>query len=106
MRTLLKVTMDVAASNKAINDGSLPKIMESTLAKLKPEASYFYTINGKRGCIMVFDMKDAADIPLIVEPFFMSMNAEVELTPVMNADDLRKGLAAWMKIQETEPALN
>ena len=27
------------------------------------------------------------------EPFFLSYGAEVELVPVMNADDLRKGLA-------------
>jgi hypothetical protein len=34
-------------------------------------------------------------IPLIevVEPLFMNLDAEVEITPVMSADDLRKGLA-------------
>jgi hypothetical protein len=34
------------------------------------------------------------------------LDAEVEFHPVMNADDLQKGLAAWMKSQQAEPALN
>lgn len=50
MRTLLKVTLDVAAANKALMEGSLPKIMQSTIEKLKPEASYFYTVDGSRSC--------------------------------------------------------
>ena len=106
MRTLLRVTLDVVASNKAINDGSLPKIIESTIQRLKPEASYFYTIHGKRGCMMVFDMKDPSEIPQIAEPLFTKLNAEVEFHPVMNADDLQRGLSAWMKSQQAEPALN
>ena len=106
MRTMIRISLDVVASNKAINDGSLPKIIESTMQKLKPETSYFYTIHGKRGCMMVFDMKDPSEIPQIAEPFFQQLNAEVEFHPVMNADDLQKGLAAWMKSQQSEPALN
>lgn len=92
MRTLMKVTMDVVASNKAIMDGSLPKMMQATIEKLKPEASYFTAMDGCRTCFLVFDLKDPSEIPGICEPFFMSMNAKVELSPVMNADDLKKGL--------------
>ncbi len=91
--------MDVAASNNAITEGSLPKVMESTLERWKPEAAYFYADHGKRTAIFIVDLKDTYQIPLIAEPFFMSMNAEVNFTPVMNADDLRKGLGEWMKMQ-------
>lgn len=52
---------------------------------------------------MVFDMKDPSELPSIVEPFFMQMNAEVEITPVMDAKDLEKGLSAWMKMQNAAP---
>ncbi len=41
---------------------------------------------------MVFDLKDSSDLPRIAEPFFMGLNATVEFTPVMNADDLKAGL--------------
>jgi hypothetical protein len=84
--------MDVEASNKAIMDGSLPGIIQTTIEKLKPEASYFHTIDGCRACEMVFDMKDPSEIPAIAEPFFTQLNAKVDFCPVMNADDLQKGL--------------
>ena len=45
----------------------------------------------------LFDMQNVSDIPSIVEPLFMGFNAEVDLLPVMNADDLKKGLDSAMK---------
>ena len=99
MRTLLTATMEAAAGNKAITDGSLPKIMKSLMERLKPEAAYFFSSEGCRTCLMVFDLKDPSQIPVTVEPLFMGMNAKVNLTPVMNAEDLQKGLEAWHKTQ-------
>lgn len=98
MRTLLKLTMDTATSNKGVMDGSLPKMIQTTMEKLKPEAAYFAPMDGCRCCIMVFDLKDPAEIPVIAEPFFF-INAKVELSPVMNADDLKKGLDVLQSMQ-------
>jgi hypothetical protein len=42
-------------------------------------------------------MKDSSDIPAIAEPLFMGLNAEIEMLPVMNQDDLQKGLTAAMQ---------
>jgi len=92
MRTLLKATMDVTAANKTIADGTLPNLMQATMERLKPEASYFTTVDGARTCFIVFDMKDPSEMPAIAEPFFLNLNAKVEFCPVMNADDLKKGL--------------
>ena len=49
-------------------------------------------MSGSSVPVMFFDMKDASDIPGIVEPLFVGLKARVELLPVMNADDLKKGL--------------
>lgn len=38
-------------------------------------------------------MAEPSQIIEAVEPFFLGLNATTELVPVMNADDLRKGLA-------------
>jgi hypothetical protein len=40
----------------------------------------------------VFDMDDASAIPAVVEPLFAALNARIDLLPVMNLDDLQKGL--------------
>lgn len=95
MRTMLTVILDVEAGNKAIMDGTLPRVIQSTMEKIHPEAAYFHTVNGARSGFMVFDLKDPSDIPAIAEPFFIHLNAQVEFSPVMNAEDLRKGLTAW-----------
>ena len=42
--------------------------------------------------MLIVDLKDPSDILTIAEPFFMGLNAAVDFTPVMNAEDLKKGL--------------
>jgi hypothetical protein len=97
MRMMLRVKMPVEAGNSAIKDGSLPRTIQSLVERLKPEAAYFFTDEGKRSMLIVFNMQDASQIPPLVEPLFMGMGAAVTLTPVMNAEDLQKGLAEAAK---------
>ena len=97
MRMMLKVTIPVDAGNNAIKDGTLPRIMQSTTERLKPEAAYFFAEDGKRTALFVFNMQDVSQIPSIVEPVFMGMNASLTMVPVMNADELQKGLAEAAK---------
>jgi hypothetical protein len=98
MRTLLKVTIPVEAGNKGVQDGTIQKVMAETMERLRPESAYFFTENGMRAAIFVFDLKDSSDIPSIAEPFFSGVNASVQFTPVMNADDLKKGLERVSKL--------
>ncbi|MDJ0461044.1 DUF3303 family protein [Streptomyces sp. H27-C3] len=94
MRVMLRAYMDTQISNEAIKDGRLPRLMEAMTQQLKPEAAYFGPGEGGRSCTFVFDMKDSSEMPSIAEPLFSELGARIELHPVMNADDLRKGLAA------------
>lgn len=98
MRTMLKIAIPVESGNAAIRDGRLPKLMAEQLERLRPEAAYFFADRGVRTALFVIDLKDPSDIPVIAEPFFMELNATVEAAPVMNAEDLKKGLA---KAQQT-----
>src|SRR5690242_20401672 len=93
MRTMLKVSIPPEAGNQAIQDGRMPKIMETALETLRPEAAYFFPENGRRTAMLIFDLKDPSQLPGISEPFFSGLNADVQFIPVMNADDLRKGLS-------------
>jgi hypothetical protein len=97
MRMMLRVWMPIEAGNAAVKDGSLPRTIRGLVEKLKPEAAYFFPDEGKRSALYVFDMEDAAQLPPLVEPLFVGMNAQVSLTPVMNFDDLQKGLAEAAK---------
>ena len=90
MRCLLKVLIPVDAGNAAISDGSLPKTIASILDDLKPEAAYFAEDTGKRTGFIFFDLKDPSQIPAVAEPWFLAFNAQVELRPAMNLDDLKK----------------
>jgi hypothetical protein len=93
MRMMLKFTLPVEKGNAAVKDGSVGRTMESIMQRLKPEAAYFTTLDGMRGGMIFFDMADASQIVETVEPFFLELNAKTELAPVMNGEDLRKGLA-------------
>ena len=97
MRVMLRFTLPVERSNQAINDGSLGRTMEAVMSHLKPEAAYFTALDGKRGGMIFFDLAEPSQIVETVEPFFLNLNATTEIVPVMNADDLRKGLAKVAK---------
>jgi hypothetical protein len=89
---MLKITVPVAKGNQAFKDGSLGKTVESVMNKYKPEAAYFAPMNGKRSGMMFFNLAEPSQIIEVVEPLFLNLDAEVEIIPVMNGDDLRKGL--------------
>lgn len=98
MHTLLRVTMsDVEAAGKAIEDGRLEKVVKQVSEIIKPEFSFFYSDQGFRAGIFLFEMSDVAMIPRIAEPFFIEMNAKVEFLPGMNPNELMKGLSEWKK---------
>jgi hypothetical protein len=92
MRTMMKVKLDTEAASRAIAEGSLPSLMQDTLGRLQPEAAYFGPEDGIRTAFIVFDLKDPSDLPPITEPLFSNLKATVEMFPVMDRDDLQKGL--------------
>jgi hypothetical protein len=92
MRMMMKVQMDTEAGSRAIADGSVGQILGETLGRLQPEAAYFGPDNGVRTAFVVFDLQDPSQIPSISEPLFSKMKANIQMFPVMNQEDLQKGL--------------
>ncbi|MFI9822305.1 hypothetical protein ACIHFC_17825 [Streptomyces sp. NPDC052013] len=93
MRVMLRATLDTDKANDVIRSGKMPELMKEIMDRLHPEAAYFGPLGGRRTCLLVVDLQDSSQIPPTGEPFFSQLNATVEMTPVMNAEDLQKGLS-------------
>jgi pantothenate synthetase len=89
----LKFQIENEAGNRAIKGGSLAKTIERLMELMHPEPAYFGTDDGVRTGFVVFDMKDSSQMPIIGEQLFMNLNAKIFIAPIMNEDDLKKGLS-------------
>ena len=94
MRMMMRVYIPVEAGNDAIKSGSLAKTFQHFMDTAKPEAAYFVADGGERTAYFFFDLKQPSDIPAIAEPFFVNLRAAVDITPAMNIEDVKTGLAA------------
>ena len=92
MRFLVKVTMPVEAGNAAAKDGF--SVVSKILEQQKPEAAYFVAQGGKRTGLFFINMDDPSELPKIAEPWFLAMNADIEVTPAMTPEDLQKAAPA------------
>jgi hypothetical protein len=90
MRTLLHVKFPLEPFNTLVRSGTIGGKMKEILTAIKPEAVYFTEYEGKRGAIIVVDLKDPSEVPALSEPWFLTFNAEVELHLAMTPDDLEK----------------
>jgi hypothetical protein len=97
MRMMMRVQVPVEAGNEAIANGSIGEIIRGFIEKHKPEAAYFLAEGGCRTARFVVDVTDPSQIPVLAEAFFMGLAAAVDFVPVMNAEDLARGLAALPK---------
>ena len=93
MRIMIKYAFPVDSGNSAIRSGKIEKVFRQIFEDLKPEAAYFFAEGGERAGLFVVEMQDSSQLADIAERFFFGLNARIEMTPVMSADDLRKGLS-------------
>jgi hypothetical protein len=93
MRVMIKFAIPIEAGNEANRSGKLQKVFQQLTEDLKPEAGYFFPEGGERAGFFVVDMQESSQVAEIAERFFYGMNARIEMTPVMNADDLQKALS-------------
>jgi hypothetical protein len=97
MRMMMRVSVPIEAANKAIQDGSMGKILQAQLEKLRPEAVYFHAADDVRTALLFIDLKEASDMPVVADPFFQGLGAHITFTPVMNVPDFQAGLAKLAK---------
>ncbi len=88
MRFLFKISIPIEAGNAAAKTGF--STMRSILAQQKPEAVYFAADGGKRTAFLFIHMDDVSQLPAIAEPWFLALNASIEVAPAMTPEDLMK----------------
>jgi hypothetical protein len=96
MRFLFRVIFDTEAGNRTSSDSNFIKNIQGFMEKTRAEAAYFTVVNGDRNAIFIIDMQSVDMMPVVATPFFQ-MGAKVEFFPVMNLEDLNKGLSAAIK---------
>ena len=93
MRVLLRAIVPTTAGNQMVKDPNFLKNIENYIKKFNCEASYFTEIDGNRNLIFVLDLPSTDMIPAIVEPLFQGYEANVEIHPAMNLDDLKNAIS-------------
>jgi hypothetical protein len=101
---LIQVSIPVEAGNTTISNGNLMAVVQKFIADHKPEAAYFLADEvGNRSGIMVVDMKDASEIPALAEPWFLGLNAQFKIQPVMTPQDLAAAVPAIERAVKETP---
>ena len=76
-----------------VKDPNFLKTIEDYTKKFNCEAAYFTEVNGNRTMVFVLDLPSPDMIPNIAEPLFQAFEANVEINPAMNLDDLKKAIS-------------
>ena len=63
MRFVLHVSFPTDKFNESVQDGTAGEKLGRILEDIKPEAAYFTTQDGKRGGVLIVEMKDPSEIP-------------------------------------------
>ena len=92
MRMMVTVELDTPTANEALVSGKMAEALPQLMAQLKPEAAYFLPLGGRRGLVLFVDVADASAIVTTAEQFWLQLNAKVEMTPCMSADELEEGI--------------
>jgi hypothetical protein len=92
MRILFKAQIPVAKGNETVKNGVLPRVIKTFVEQAKPESVIFTVEGGKRTMFAIFDLVKVEDMPRLGEPLFMELEAAIEMTPGMSAQELAAGL--------------
>lgn len=90
---MVTFSFDSESGNDIVRSGKIAQIFEKLMADIKPEAAYMYPVGGQRGGHLIVNVTDSSAVAAIGERFWFALKANVEMTPVMNPEDLQKGLA-------------
>jgi hypothetical protein len=94
MKMMVKIRIPSDRGNELTARPDFGQKMQELLRDIKAEAAYFTLINGQRGGYILLNMEENAVMPVVGEPLFSWLHADVEVFPVMMPEDLAKAQPA------------
>ena len=94
MRFMITCLIPVEEENQSAKAASLHSTIHSIMEELKPEAAYFFDIEGVRGGYIVVKIDDASQISAIAETLFVGLGATIEVHRVMIPEELGQATPA------------
>ena len=91
MRMMLMIRLPNETFNAAVRDGTAVAKTKAILDEISPEAVYFTETGGQRTVVMIVEVENAARVPALAEPWFLTFNAAVEFHVVMSEQELQAG---------------
>jgi hypothetical protein len=92
MRMMVTFRFPNDSGNDTVRTGKIAEIFKNLMDDIKPEAAYMYPVDGQRGGHVIINMSDSSDVAKVAERFWFGLKADITMTPVMNPEDLQKGL--------------
>jgi hypothetical protein len=86
VRFMAKVTIPSEKWEEAHRSGTLQRTLDSALQRLRPEASYFFDVEGARECILVFNL----DVAAMLRPLFPNLDVSLEGQPVATGAEIQQ----------------
>jgi len=90
MRVLMDVICPHEPFNTLVRKGTAGATIAKIVDAIKPEAIYFTEHNGRRGAVIIVELRDASQIPALAEPWFLSFQADCKFRVVMMPDELKR----------------
>ena len=92
MRFMVQFWVPTQNANEAVRSGKIEKVFKRLGEDFKPEAMYFYPDDGMRAGCMFIQSDNPAICVAVGERLWFGLQAQIKVTPVMNGEDLGKGL--------------
>jgi hypothetical protein len=90
MRVMVKITIPVEKGNAVTKAGKMSETIQSLLAELNTEAVYLTLERGQRALYIFMNVQNAWELPAINEPWFLALNASIDIQPVVLPEELAK----------------
>ena len=100
MRFMVQFSIPTQYGNEVVRSGKIEKVFKKLGEEFKPEAMYFFPADGVRAGCMFIQSDNPAICIAVGERLWFGLQAQIKVTPVMNGEELGKGLTEIAKVIE------